>query len=115
MIATNARIVYNRLPLVGVKVRAEVAKHVQTAAFAIEAGAKLRVPPRVDTGQMMASIEAFMVTLLHWRVRIGVHYGIYHEMGTRFMAAHPMLVPSFRAVVPGFLASMSRISVRGIG
>lgn len=85
--------------LVLARVEAAVAK----AAFDIEANAKVRAP--VDTGALKNSIQASEETgnPTAWRVGDGVEYGIYQEFGTRFMPAHPWLVPAVEAVRSEFL------------
>lgn len=81
---------------------------VRKAALDIEAQAKVRAP--VDTGALRASIQAVGVGPLHWQVRVGVEYGIYVEMGTRYMAAQPYLGPGAEAVRADFLRAMRTVT-----
>ncbi len=61
-------------------------------AFAVQGDAQGLAP--VDTGALRASLEAEEVEALSWIVHDGVEYGIYQELGTSKMAAHPFLVPA---------------------
>ena len=55
--------------------------------------AKDRAP--VDTGALKNSINFEKVGEGVYWVSDGVEYGIYQELGTRFMAAQPFMVPAF--------------------
>lgn len=85
-------------------VEAAVAEIVAKAAFDIEAGAKQRAP--VDTGALENSIQAEQEDSLTWIVGDGVNYGVYQELGTHKMPAHPFLVPATEAVRPSFLGAL---------
>lgn len=61
-------------------------------AFAIQGEAQNLAP--VDTGALKASLEAEQIEVLSWQVHDGVEYGIFQELGTSKMAAHPFLVPA---------------------
>jgi HK97 gp10 family phage protein len=70
---------------------------VKRFSFKIEAGAKMNAP--VDTGALKSSIKAEENGgPLHWWVHDGVHYGIYQELGTRFMAAQAFMRPAVESV-----------------
>lgn len=61
-------------------------------AFQVEAQAKPLAP--VDTGALVNSIHTDrQAKNLYW-VADGVEYGIYQELGTSRMAAHPFMVPA---------------------
>ena len=88
----------------------ELAQHViDKTAFDTKAGAQERAP--VDTGALKNSIEV-KTGKLHDDVFVGVEYGIYQELGTRKMRAHPFLVPALEAVRPKFLAAWRELFKR---
>lgn len=65
----------------------------RATAFQIEGWAKSMAP--VKTGALKGSIKAQKIADKHYYVQDGVLYGIFQELGTRFMAAHPFLIPAF--------------------
>lgn len=74
---------------------------VKKATFDIESGAKDRAP--VDTGFMRDSIQStFEDSGLTGIVYVGADYGIFQELGTRKMRAHPYLLPAFERVRASF-------------
>lgn len=98
------RVVYNHFPKIAAGLEGKAEAIVAKAALDIEAGAKLRAP--VDTGTLRASIQASRVGPAHWRVTVGVDYGLYVEMGTRHMAAQPYLHPAVQAAEATFRQAM---------
>lgn len=65
-------------------------------AHAVEGEAKLKAP--YLTGALKNSIITVKKKLnLYW-VQDGMEYGIYQELGTSRMAAHPFMVPAVEAV-----------------
>ena len=48
----------------------------------------------VDTGALRSSLQTENPAQGSWNVHDGVEYGIYQELGTYKMAAHPFMVPS---------------------
>ncbi len=62
------------------------------AAFYVEGQAKLKAP--VDTGFLRNSIQVLRVTDREALIGVGAEYGIYQEMGTRFMSARPFMRPA---------------------
>lgn len=58
----------------------------------IESDAKTMAP--VDTGALRNSIEFEGEGELTYIVHDGVEYGVFNELGTRFMAAHPFFIPA---------------------
>jgi HK97 gp10 family phage protein len=103
---------------------------IRAVGFALEAAAKTKAP--VDTGALQNSI--YTVTAKHDgypavtsdadRVRLprpkedegfvgpSVDYGLYQELGTRYTAAQPFLLPAVREV-EGHLADHFRNVVTG--
>jgi hypothetical protein len=55
-------------------------------------GAIARAP--VDTGALMNSLQTENPGRNSWNVHDGVEYGIFQELGTYKMAAHPFMIPS---------------------
>ena len=67
-----------------------------SVAFQVEAEAKVRAP--VDTGALKNSIHTEKKKQgLYW-VADGVEYGIYQELGTHKMSAHPFMKPAVEKV-----------------
>ena len=58
--------------------------------------AKILAP--YDTGALMNSIDFERIREGLWEVHDGVEYGIYQELGTHKMAAHPFMVPACEQV-----------------
>jgi HK97 gp10 family phage protein len=70
---------------------------VRTTAFEVEQKAKMLAP--VDTGALKNSLKAEEHTgPLSWWVHDGMNYGIFNEIGTSRMAAHPFMVPAVEGV-----------------
>lgn len=68
----------------------------KSIAFQVEAQAKPLAP--VDTGALVNSINTENKEKnLYW-VSDGVEYGIFQELGTHKMAAHPFMVPATEQV-----------------
>ena|SRR5579885_853141 len=42
-------------------------------------------------------------------IGVGANYGIYQEMGTRYMPAHPYLAPAVEQVRPNFESALGKI------
>ena len=76
------------------------AEIIKKAALQVEAVAKPLAP--IDTGALRNSIQAEQMGPHTWWVQDGVEYGIYQELGTRKMAAHPFMVPAVERVRPFF-------------
>lgn len=88
-------------------IRELASRVVMKTAHDIEAHAKIIVP--VDTGNLKNSIAVEPVNDLDYIVNVGAEYGIYVELGTRFMAAQPFLGPSVTANEIPFSAAMSEV------
>lgn len=65
-------------------------------AFQVEGEAKTRAP--VDTGALKNSINTKKMSDNLYRVQDGVEYGLFQELGTSRMAAHPFMKPAVEAV-----------------
>ena len=65
----------------------------------------------VDTGALINSITANskLVEPLTYRIQDGVEYGIFQELGTRIMAAHPFLFPALEVYRQKFLNAFSEL------
>lgn len=90
-------------PLLALKARIkpEAAKIVAKAAYKAEGYAKAFAP--VDTGALKNSISTHQNNPMLWRIqdgpaRDGRLYGIYQEMGTYKMSAHPFFIPAIEKV-----------------
>ena len=58
----------------------------------VEGGAKRHA--HVITGHMRKSIKRTRVSTGRHKVRVGAHYGIYEEYGTRYRPPHPFFRPA---------------------
>jgi HK97 gp10 family phage protein len=65
-------------------------------AHQLEGYAKTNAP--VDTGALKNSINTKRIKNNHWRVGDCVEYGIYQELGTSRMSAHPFMIPAAEKV-----------------
>lgn len=101
------KIVQNDFPkiIAGLENKAEAI--VAKTALDLEGHAKSRAP--VDTGTLKNSIQATKIGPAHWRVVVGVDYGMYVEWGTANMGAQPFLQPAILAVTPAFRAAMKKV------
>lgn len=102
------RVVDNDFPKIIAGMEAKAEAIVSKAALDIEAHAKTRAP--VDTGTLKNSIQATRVGDAHWRVVVGVDYGMYVEWGTARMAAQPFFQPAIQAVTPQFLTAIRKVT-----
>lgn len=97
----------NLFPEIAANLEPRAARVVAKIAHDMEAWMKAIVA--VDTGTLKASIRAVRVSLMHWKVVVGAHYGIYVEWGTRYMRAQPFVQPTVNAARPVFLAAMRTV------
>ncbi len=83
-----------------------------------EAAAEIaRTLAPVDTGALKDSITTFYQGNQFSSVGtidVGVPYGIYQELGTRNMAAHPFLTPAIDAVSQQFQETIKQYVEQGI-
>ena len=118
---------FNHFPQIVAMLHTTTAEVVRKTAFDIEAEAKNRAA--VDTGNMAASTYAVTSESSDYGgggqhllppipavendhtayVAVGANYGIYQEMGTHKMAAHPFLIPALEACREGFMAAMGAL------
>lgn len=102
------RVVENKFPKIIAGMEAKAEAIVAKAAMDVEAHAKSRAP--VDTGTLKNSIQASKIGDAHWRVVVGVDYGMYVEWGTVHMAAQPFFQPAIQAVTPAFLSAIRKVT-----
>ena len=76
------------------QMKPKAAQIVNTYGLAIASEAAQNAP--VDTGALRNSItsESGMTDELTYTVQDGVEYGIFQELGTSKMAAHPFMIPA---------------------
>ena len=89
----SVRINVKGLNLMNAKIVRAVERGLDKSGLSIERDAKIGAP--VDTGRLRASISSVR-RRLHLKVQDNVSYGIFQEMGTRFMAPHPFMIPSLQ-------------------
>lgn len=73
--------------------KALAAAAIAKAAFDCQAQAQDNAP--VDTGFLEGSIHVEQDGEAAYRVVVGAKYGIYQELGTHKMKAHPFLFPAY--------------------
>ena len=96
----------NRMPEVAAGLHGAIAALVLEAAESIVIIAKVLAPVR--TGALRDSIVAEMTGALTATAGTPITYAIYQEFGTRFMAAHPFLIPAtdqVRGIIESLFAS----------
>lgn len=111
-VAANVRVrtVVNNFPTVKGSLRRNAEAFVSKAAQDLAGHAKVNIHAHglIDTGNLLNSIIVEDgAHALQKFVVVGAHYGIYHEMGTRYMVARPFLGPAADAVRPEFVRSMT--------
>jgi hypothetical protein len=86
----------DRTPAVGTKTRRLLSVVVRRTAFELQnrTQSTIRAKNIVDTGDLYNSVKVIQRNDLNAVLRVGVHYGIYHEYGTVKMAARPYVGPS---------------------
>lgn len=94
-------------PAVARQARGRAEQAIRKAALDIEAHAKGGSP--VETGALRNAINANGGGL-DWRVDSPANYSLFQEFGTRFMAAHPYMLPALEAVRPSLVAALRRIT-----
>lgn len=80
------------------------------SALRVEKRAKQLAP--FDTGWLSDNIYFYETGRLKATVVSPVHYSIFVEEGTRYMAAQPFLFPAVKEEFPRFMKNMQKI-VRG--
>jgi HK97 gp10 family phage protein len=90
------------------KMRNRMQDIVRETTHNIEAGAKQRAPVR--TGFLRNSIHSEFLGSMTGHVVVGAEYGIYVEMGTRYMSPRPYLLPSVETERVRFFAKMRALA-----
>lgn len=110
----GVRVVEDNTDEIVKRIRKNAAAIVAKTALDIEAAAKKNVAAHglIDTGNLVNSIKAREVGEMLWRVSVGADYGIYHEMGTRFLPPRPFLSPAAERARPVFMKAMSDLTKR---
>jgi len=99
-------VIVNRFPEIAGRLPEALAALVNAAAEEIALLAKVLAPFR--TGALRDSIAVELTGALTATVGTPITYAIYQEFGTRFMAAHPYLVPAtdqVRGILDSLFAS----------
>lgn len=102
----RARVVVNNVPELRGAMRRNAEAYVAKAARDVQANAQqgIRGHDLIDTGNLLNSVQVIPgAHSLQKFVQVGAHYGLYHEMGTRFMPARPFLLPAAEKVHPPFV------------
>jgi HK97 gp10 family phage protein len=89
------------------KIPGEADKLVKAGATAIQGKAATLAP--VDTGALKSSLHTEKHGELTYWAADGVEYGIYQELGTSRMAAHPFMVPAAEWVRPQYVESFRKL------
>lgn len=105
----------NRFPAIIAVGNSGTAEDAEQAAIAIEQGCKEK--SRYATGTMRNGWQTEQVDTMTWRVFNPVGYTIFNELGTVFMSAQPMLIPTIEEVMPDFEADVraSWVATRAFG
>jgi HK97 gp10 family phage protein len=85
-------VVFNRFPEIAAAFPVQLHKVVVQTTEIIQQIAQSNAPVR--TGFLRDSITTTMLDEFTGNVTVGAYYGIYVEMGTRFMAAQPYFYPA---------------------
>ena len=91
--------------LSGEEVKGKVSKVVQKHGAAMHKAALRNVP--VDTGHLKRSIT-LEVNSMTATVQEHADYGIYVELGTRYMGAQPYMKPALQSVEGPFVADLRK-------
>lgn len=91
--------------LSGAEVKGKVGKVVKKHGAAMHKAALRNVP--VDTGHLKRSIT-LEVNSMTATVQEHADYGIYVEMGTRYMGAQPYMKPALNSVEGAFVADLRK-------
>lgn len=104
----RVKVIFNDFDKITHAMLAEAERIVAKAAFDIAAGAQHNIVLHglVDTGALLDSVQAKRIGRMTWVVIVGAEYGIYHELGTRFLPARAFLGPAADQVRPLFLIAM---------
>lgn len=100
-------VVYDDFPRIRAGLEPAAARVVAKVAQDLQGDMQVRAP--YEFGVLKASIRAYRIGDLHWRIIVGAEYGIYQEWGTRYMRAQPFVRPAVAVARPEFLAAMRAI------
>ena len=81
-----------------------IANGLDKVRFMIERDAKIFAPRA--TGLLKASIGSSRKNLIV-SIQDSVEYGVYQELGTRFMSAQPFMLPSLNKNIPNIARTIS--------
>lgn len=90
------------------KKKQQIAAVLAKSAFDCQARAQQNAP--VDTGFLKNSIHTVKIDETHYLVVVGASYGIFQELGTHKMPAHPFLLPAFVVTRKQALAILQKIA-----
>lgn len=107
--SVRVRVVRNDLGRIADGLAPKTSTVVRKTLFDIEAGAKERTPPRVDTGAMLNGWTTEMTGEFSGFVYNAVAHHIYNELGTVNMSAHPMLFPAAEDARQPFYDAMRKV------
>lgn len=99
---------FNHFPKIASALEPVIAAVVSKAALDVQAQAASNAPVRTGFLKNSIHIENGDDDLSK-NVVVGANYGIYVEMGTRYMAAQPYFYPAVETVRPQFEAALSKI------
>lgn len=103
----------NHMPEIAVLLEDAVSRLVAAAADMIVTIAQGLAA--VDTGRLRDSIVTELTGILTATAGTDVPYAVYQEFGTRFMAAHPYLIPAtdqVRGIIESLFASVGGLGLR---
>lgn len=103
----------DRFPEIIVSANSGTAAALDKAAADLVSGAQQR--SRVDTGTMRRGWTSEKASNFARVVYNSVYYTIFHEYGTIYMAAQPMIQPALEEVTPEFIENVRKAwgSVKG--
>lgn len=108
-ISIKARVIENKLPGIQQRFAKEADAIARKTAHDVQAGAAVRTS-RVDTGAMKGGYVVEMIAPGVYKVYNTQGYQIFHELGTRFIAAEPMLIPAAAEAEAAFHAAFQRLA-----
>lgn len=101
--------VMNRLPASMAALEPQVLDAVRKTAADIKADAQNRAPFR--TGNLRGSGYFRRSGALSYRIGFSAEYMLYVELGTRYMAARPFLIPAWNRARFALMNAMRRITL----
>lgn len=107
-VTTRVRIDTRRLNALRSRLEKGAPRAIAEVAGLIRDEAKQRAP--VATGQLRDSIHVVMIGDNQAEVGTDLKYGLFQELGTRFMAAQPWLMPAFLLRIKGLYTRLQRLT-----